>query len=84
MFPSNPIPRPSGPPASSTPMNDYLSRPVPGGDPENRYVVLPRALRRSIGAALRRGRSALLRVRVRAVDTAGNAARRALVVRIVR
>ena len=42
MFTPNPIPRPSGPPASSTPLSDYLANPRPGADPG--YVVLPRSL----------------------------------------
>lgn len=42
MFTPNPIPRPSGPPASSTPLRDYLASPRPGVDPG--YVVLPRSL----------------------------------------
>ncbi|MBO0840241.1 MAG: hypothetical protein J2O49_05430 [Sciscionella sp.] len=42
MFTPNPIPRPAGPPASSTPLGDYLDRGHPGVD--DRYVVLPRSL----------------------------------------
>lgn len=42
MFSPNQIPRPAGPPASSTPLHDYLSAPRPGVDPG--YVVLPRSL----------------------------------------
>jgi hypothetical protein len=42
VFTPNPIPRPSGPPASSTPLRDYLASPRPGVDPG--YVVLPRSL----------------------------------------
>ena len=42
MFTPNPIPRPAGPPASSTPLRDYLANPRPGVDPG--YVVLPRSL----------------------------------------
>ncbi|HEX7661791.1 MAG TPA: hypothetical protein VF444_20160 [Pseudonocardiaceae bacterium] len=43
MFTPNPIPRPSGPPASSTPLRDYLdSGQRPGCD--ERYVVVPRSL----------------------------------------
>jgi hypothetical protein len=43
MFDSNRLPpRPAGPPASSTPLRDYLGGPHPGVDPA--YVVLPRAL----------------------------------------
>ncbi|MER7082490.1 hypothetical protein SAMN05421805_10432 [Saccharopolyspora antimicrobica] len=43
MFTPDPIPRPSGPPASSTPLGDYLShRRLPGVEPG--YAVLPRSL----------------------------------------
>ncbi|MGW1678934.1 hypothetical protein [Saccharopolyspora sp. NPDC002376] len=42
MFTPDPIPRPSGPPASSTPLADYLAQPRPGADPG--YAVLPRSL----------------------------------------
>ncbi|HEX5118669.1 MAG TPA: hypothetical protein VFW65_26085 [Pseudonocardiaceae bacterium] len=42
MFTPDPIPRPSGPPASSTPVHDYLGTPRPGADAG--YVVLPRSL----------------------------------------
>jgi hypothetical protein len=42
VFTPDPIPRPSGPPASSTPVHDYLAAPRPGTDAG--YVVLPRSL----------------------------------------
>ncbi|CAM00919.1 hypothetical protein A8924_1999 [Saccharopolyspora erythraea NRRL 2338] len=42
MFTPDPIPRPSGPPASSTPLGDYLSRAHHGVD--SGYVTLPRSL----------------------------------------
>lgn len=42
MFTPDPIPRPSGPPASSTPLHDYFATPRPGADAG--YVVLPRSL----------------------------------------
>ncbi|MEU5853149.1 hypothetical protein [Saccharopolyspora shandongensis] len=42
MFTPDPIPRPSGPPASSTPLGDYLARRLPGVDAG--YAVLPRSL----------------------------------------
>ncbi|KAA5826496.1 hypothetical protein ABT337_17300 [Saccharopolyspora hirsuta] len=42
MFTPDPIPRPSGPPASSTPLGDYLGQPRPGVDAG--YAVLPRSL----------------------------------------
>jgi hypothetical protein len=42
MFTPDPIPRPSGPPASSTPLHDYFGTPRPGADAG--YVVLPRSL----------------------------------------
>ncbi|MEO6084512.1 MAG: hypothetical protein ABIQ18_15535 [Umezawaea sp.] len=42
MFTPDPIPRPVGPPASTTPVRDYLSTPKPGVD--KAYVVLPRTL----------------------------------------
>jgi hypothetical protein len=42
MFTPDPIPRPAGPPASSTPLRDYLAAPRPGV--EAGYVVMPRAL----------------------------------------
>ncbi|WP_019854950.1 hypothetical protein [Actinopolyspora mortivallis] len=42
MFTPDPIPRPSGPPESSTPLADYLARTPPGTDED--YVVLPRSL----------------------------------------
>jgi len=42
MFNHDPIPRPSGPPASSTPVRDYMAAGAPGVSPD--YVVVPRAL----------------------------------------
>ena len=42
MFTPDPIQRPVGPPASTTPVRDYLSTPQPGVD--KAYVVLPRSL----------------------------------------
>lgn len=42
MFNPDPIQRPAGPPASSTPLRDYLSSQPPGVD--EGYAVLPRAL----------------------------------------
>ncbi|HEX3646835.1 MAG TPA: hypothetical protein VHV49_00325 [Pseudonocardiaceae bacterium] len=42
MFTPDPIPRPSGPPASSTPLHDYFETPRPGADVG--YAVLPRSL----------------------------------------
>ena len=42
MFTPDPIPRPSGPPASSTPLHDYFATPRPGTDAG--YAVLPRSL----------------------------------------
>ncbi|MGH3620267.1 MAG: hypothetical protein ACRDQ5_00535 [Sciscionella sp.] len=42
MFSSDPIPRPTGPPASSTPLADYLNQARIGVDPA--YAVLPRSL----------------------------------------
>lgn len=42
MYTSDPIPRPLGPPASSTPLRDHLGRGGPGIS--NAYVVVPRAL----------------------------------------
>ncbi len=42
MYTSDPIPRPVGPPASTTPLYDHLARLPPGVDDD--YVVLPRAL----------------------------------------
>ncbi len=41
MYTSDPIPRPAGPPASSTPLRDFLARGGPGV--QERYVVLPRS-----------------------------------------
>lgn len=47
MFNPESIPRPAGPPASSTPLRDYLTgRPLPGVDPG--YAVLPRSLAESM------------------------------------
>ncbi|GGM64512.1 hypothetical protein GCM10012275_38890 [Longimycelium tulufanense] len=46
MFTNAPIPRPSGPPASSTPLRDYLGGARHGVDPG--YVVLPRSLAESM------------------------------------
>lgn len=46
MFTPNPIPRPAGPPASSTPLRDYFVTPRPGVD--HGYVVLPRSLMESM------------------------------------
>lgn len=42
MFNHDPIPRPSGPPASSTPVRDYMAAGAPGVSSD--YVVVPRAL----------------------------------------
>ncbi|QFZ16861.1 hypothetical protein [Saccharothrix syringae] len=42
MFNHDPIPRPAGPPASSTPARDYLNTRPPGTDAQ--YAVLPRSL----------------------------------------
>ncbi|HEX3790726.1 MAG TPA: hypothetical protein VHW44_22890 [Pseudonocardiaceae bacterium] len=42
MFTPDPIPRPAGPPASSTPLRDYFVSPRPGVD--RGYAVLPRSL----------------------------------------
>lgn len=42
MFTPDPIPRPAGPPASSTPLRDYLGQPHPGVT--EGYAVLPRSL----------------------------------------
>jgi len=43
MYPHDPIPRPAGPPASSTPLRDYLSgSPLPAVT--DGYAVLPRSL----------------------------------------
>ncbi|HEY8374404.1 MAG TPA: hypothetical protein VIL00_16845 [Pseudonocardiaceae bacterium] len=42
MFSDTPIPRHSGPPASNTPLRDYLTGTRPGVD--DGYVVLPRSL----------------------------------------
>lgn len=42
MFTPDPIPRPAGPPASSTPLHDYFGTARPGADAN--YVVLPRSL----------------------------------------
>lgn len=42
MFTPDPIPRPSGPPASSAPLHDYFATQRPGADAN--YVVLPRSL----------------------------------------
>jgi hypothetical protein len=42
VFTPDPIPRPSGPPASSTPLHDYFGTPRPGADAG--YAVLPRSL----------------------------------------
>jgi hypothetical protein len=43
MFPPpDPIPRPAGPPASSTPLRDYLAKPHPGTS--ETYAVLPSSL----------------------------------------
>jgi hypothetical protein len=42
MFTPDPIPRPAGPPASSTPLRDYFGQPHPGVT--DGYAVLPRSL----------------------------------------
>lgn len=42
MFTPDPIPRPAGPPASSTPLRDYFAQPHPGVT--EGYAVLPRSL----------------------------------------
>jgi hypothetical protein len=46
MFSPDPIPRPTGPPASSTPLGDYLSGAKNGVD--SGYAVLPRSLAESM------------------------------------
>ena len=46
MYTSEPIPRPLGPPASATPLRDYLASTSLGID--ERYVVLPRSLAESM------------------------------------
>lgn len=46
MYTSEPIPRPTGPPASATPLGDYLARTRLGVDES--YVVLPRSLAESM------------------------------------
>lgn len=46
MFTPNPIPRPTGPPASSTPLADYLAQARLGVD--QGYAVLPRSLAESM------------------------------------
>jgi len=46
MFTPDPIPRPAGPPASSTPLRDFLDRKPPGVD--DGYAVLPRSLAESM------------------------------------
>jgi hypothetical protein len=45
-FTSNPIPRPAGPPASATPLRDFLAGVRNGVDPG--YVVVPRSLAESM------------------------------------
>jgi hypothetical protein len=42
MFTPDPIPRQTGPPASSTPLGDYLNQSPPGSS--SGYAVLPRSL----------------------------------------
>jgi hypothetical protein len=46
MFTPDPIPRPAGPPASSTPLRDYFAQPHPGLT--EGYAVLPRSLAESM------------------------------------
>ncbi|SDN57986.1 hypothetical protein [Allokutzneria albata] len=46
MYNNEPIPRPAGPPASSTPLRDYLNGARHGVDPG--YAVLPRSLAESM------------------------------------
>jgi hypothetical protein len=46
VYTSDPIPRPTGPPASPTPLRDYLSSVRNGVD--SGYVVLPRSLAESM------------------------------------
>ena len=46
MYTSEPIPRPTGPPASATPLRDFLSGATLGVS--ERYVVLPRSLAESM------------------------------------
>lgn len=46
MFTPDPIPRPGRPPASSTPLGDFLDEGPPGVD--SGYVVLPRSLAESM------------------------------------
>ncbi|MDR7300817.1 hypothetical protein [Haloactinomyces albus] len=51
MFTPDPIPRPTGPPASSTPLGDYLDRVEQSGarrGVDNGYAVLPRSLAESM------------------------------------
>lgn len=45
-FTSNPIPRPAGPPASATPLRDFLAGVRNGVDPG--YIVVPRSLAESM------------------------------------
>jgi len=45
-FAANPIPRPAGPPASATPLHDFLAGVHNGVDPG--YVVVPRSLAESM------------------------------------
>lgn len=46
MFTPDPIPRPTGPPASTTPLGDYFAADRQGVDPA--YAVLPRVLAESM------------------------------------
>lgn len=57
-FAPNPIPRPFGPPASSTPLHDYLAEQHPGVD--GGYAVLPRSLAESMPLPWQQQLTALL------------------------
>ena len=46
VYTSDPIPRPAGPPASATPLRDFLASVRNGVDPG--YIVLPRSLAESM------------------------------------
>lgn len=57
-FAPDPIPRRSGPPASSTPLHDYLAEPHPGVD--DGYAVVPRSLAESMPLPWQQQLTALL------------------------
>lgn len=57
-FAPNPIPRPAGPPASSTPLHDYFAAEHPGVD--EGYAVLPRSLAESMPLPWQQQLTALL------------------------